>query len=81
MMRACLCEGNATGLSIRAALEHLHRQARVVVCFGIQAIKATHDYLRFDSVHAAERGLCEGLAELQSEGKNKQVTKNSLVRI
>lgn len=29
-----LCEGYATGLSIRAALEHLHRQARVVVCFS-----------------------------------------------
>ena len=29
-----LCEGYATGLSIRAALGHLHRQARVVVCFS-----------------------------------------------
>lgn len=29
-----LCEGYATGLSIRAALEKLHRQARVVVCFS-----------------------------------------------
>lgn len=29
-----LCEGYATGLSIRAALALLHRQARVVVCFS-----------------------------------------------
>lgn len=29
-----LCEGYATGLSIRAALAQLHRQARVVVCFS-----------------------------------------------
>lgn len=29
-----LCEGFATGLSIRAALKHLHRPARVVVCFS-----------------------------------------------
>jgi putative DNA primase/helicase len=28
-----LCEGYATGLSLRAALVHLHRQARIVVCF------------------------------------------------
>lgn len=29
-----LCEGYATGLSIRAALQSLYRQARVVVCFS-----------------------------------------------
>ena len=29
-----LCEGYATGLSVRAALGQLHRQARVVVCFS-----------------------------------------------
>ena len=29
-----LCEGYVTGLSIRAALQHLHRPARVVVCFS-----------------------------------------------
>lgn len=29
-----LCEGYATGLSLRAALRHLHRAASVVVCFS-----------------------------------------------
>lgn len=29
-----LCEGYATGLSIRAALAYMHRPARVVVCFS-----------------------------------------------
>lgn len=29
-----LCEGYATGLSVRAALKHLHRMAAVVVCFN-----------------------------------------------
>lgn len=29
-----LCEGYATGLSIRAALKHLHRDAQIVVCFS-----------------------------------------------
>jgi hypothetical protein len=45
---------------------------------GVQATKATHDYLRFDSLHAAERALADGLVELQSEGKKKQVAKKKL---
>lgn len=42
---------------------------------GVMAIKATQDYLRFDSVHAAEQALREGVTALQQEGKKKQVTK------
>lgn len=42
---------------------------------GVQAIKATHDYLKFDTLHAAERALADGVAELLADGKQKQVAK------
>ncbi|WP_229423884.1 hypothetical protein [Massilia frigida] len=44
---------------------------------GVQAIKATHDYLKFDTLHSAERALAEGVAELLADGKKKQVTKKN----
>jgi len=42
---------------------------------GVQACKATHDYLRFASVRDAERALVDGLERLRTEGKKKQQTK------
>lgn len=42
---------------------------------GVQAIKATHDYRRFESAREAERVLVEGLEKLQAEGRKKQQTK------
>lgn len=45
---------------------------------GVQAIKATHDYLKFESLHAAERALADGVAELLADGKKKQVAKKKL---
>lgn len=37
---AWLCEGYATGLSVRAALKTMYRQARVVVCFSAANLAA-----------------------------------------
>ena len=45
---------------------------------GVQSHKASHDYLRFDTVRDAERALAERFAELQDEGKKKQQTKKNL---
>lgn len=42
---------------------------------GVQARKATHDYLRFESVRDAERALADGVEKLRTEGKKKQQTK------
>jgi hypothetical protein len=42
---------------------------------GVQAIKATHDYRRFESVREAERALIEGLERLQEQGRKKQQSK------
>lgn len=42
---------------------------------GVQACKATHDYLQFDTVREAERALVNGLERLRIEGKKKQQTK------
>lgn len=39
---------------------------------GVQACKATHDYLRFESVRDAERALSEGFDKLRAEGAKKQ---------
>lgn len=40
-----LCEGYATGLSVRAALKALYRDARVVVCFSAANIRSVADEL------------------------------------
>jgi hypothetical protein len=49
---------------------------------GVLATKATHDYLRFKSVRDAEQALLEGVAQLQEQGKKKQLSKkNSPVQI
>lgn len=40
-----MCEGYATGLSLRAALKHLHRQAQVVVCFSAGNLVHVADHL------------------------------------
>ena len=49
---------------------------------GVQSTKATHDYLRYEAVRDAEHALSERFAELQGEGKKKQLTKkNPPVRI
>lgn len=45
---------------------------------GVQAIKATHEYRRFESVRDAEQALVEGLEKLQEAGKKKQQTKKKL---
>ena len=45
---------------------------------GVQAIKATHDYLKYESLHAAERALAEGVASLLTDGKKKQVAKKKV---
>lgn len=45
---------------------------------GVQAIKATHDYLKYETLHAAERALAEGVASLLTDGKKKQVTKKKV---
>ncbi|AIP62272.1 hypothetical protein [Burkholderia thailandensis] len=42
---------------------------------GVQAVKATHDYRRFESVRDAERELVAGLEKLQEAGRKKQQTK------
>jgi hypothetical protein len=49
---------------------------------GVQAVKATHDFLKYDAVRDAERALAARFAELQGEGKKKQQTKKNVpVRI
>lgn len=48
---------------------------------GVSAVKATHDYLKFETVADAERALREGVAALQAEGKKKQITKKPPVQI
>lgn len=48
---------------------------------GVAAVKATHDYLKFEAVADAERALREGVAALQAEGKQKQITKKARVQI
>ena len=45
---------------------------------GVQAIQATHDYRRFETVREAERAITEGLKKLQAEGRKKQQTKKKL---
>ncbi|UXC37104.1 hypothetical protein [Cupriavidus gilardii] len=45
---------------------------------GVQACKATHDYLRFQSVREAERELVDGLERLRVEGKKKQQTRKKV---
>jgi hypothetical protein len=45
---------------------------------GVQACKATHDYLRFASVGDAERALREGVKALQAEGRESQAPKKKL---
>jgi putative DNA primase/helicase len=54
-----LCEGYATGLSLRAALAQLHRPARVVVCFSAGNL-----------VHVASRlqGRCFVIADNDKSG-------------
>jgi len=42
---------------------------------GIQSIKATHDYRKFESVREAQQALVVGLEKLQAEGRKKQQTK------
>ncbi|MBB1631081.1 hypothetical protein [Cupriavidus sp. UME77] len=42
---------------------------------GVQHIKATHDYRRFESVRDAERALTEGFEKLRAEGGRKQAPK------
>ena len=42
---------------------------------GVQAIKATHDYLKHETLQAAERALADGVTSLLTDGKKKQVTK------
>lgn len=44
---------------------------------GVQACKATHDYLRFDSVRDAETALADGVEQFRAEGKKKQVQKKN----
>ena len=46
---------------------------------GVQLCKATHDYLRFETVTAARQGLQEGLERLRIEGRKKQIPKKSPV--
>lgn len=45
---------------------------------GVQAIKATHDYLKFETLQAAERALADGVADLLADGKKKQVAKKKV---
>lgn len=45
---------------------------------GVQAIKATQDYLKHETLQDAERALAKGVAELLAEGKKKQVAKKKL---
>jgi hypothetical protein len=45
---------------------------------GVQAMKATHDYQRFDTLHAAEHALREGVKALKEEGRQKQITKKKV---
>lgn len=44
---------------------------------GVQAVKATHDYLKLATVKAAEHALAEGMAVLADEGRRKQVGKKN----
>ncbi|MCY0389136.1 hypothetical protein OVY01_18480 [Robbsia sp. Bb-Pol-6] len=39
---------------------------------GVLAMKATHDYARFESVREAEQALAEGFEKLQAAGRKKQ---------
>ncbi len=42
---------------------------------GVQHVKPTHDYLRFESVRDAEHALAEGVEKLRSDGAKKQEPK------
>ena len=46
---------------------------------GVQPCKATHDYMRFETVAAAEVALREGVEQLRAEGRKKQFPKKSPV--
>lgn len=63
-----LCEGYATGLSIRAALQSIYRQARVMVCFSAANVAhvsdsvggyvvADHDHHGVGEKYAVKSGL------------------------
>lgn len=45
---------------------------------SVQAVKATHDYRKFETVRDAEKALIEGFANLQEVGKKKQLSKKKL---
>lgn len=45
---------------------------------GFDAMAATHDYVKFETIRDAERALVERFGELKEEGKKKQLTKKNL---
>ncbi|MDT3680437.1 MAG: hypothetical protein ROZ64_16575 [Burkholderiaceae bacterium] len=45
---------------------------------GVQPVKATHDYLRHESVTDARKALHDGLDQLRAEGRKKQIPKKNL---
>jgi len=42
---------------------------------GVQPVKATHDYARFENLADARKALRDGLDQLRAEGRKKQVPK------
>ncbi|MFT0532249.1 PriCT-2 domain-containing protein [Castellaniella hirudinis] len=69
-----LCEGYATGLSIRAALRTMYRKSRVIVCFsaanirtvaasiqGPKFVVADHDENRVSERYASQAGCSYGM--------------------
>lgn len=47
---------------------------------GVQYVKATHDYLKYETVRDAEHALAEGVKALIDNGRRKQTPKNSLYK-
>ncbi len=70
------------GLRQGTRVPHLYRFTDLDVYemskVSVQAIKATHDYQRFDTLHAAEHALREGVKALKEEGRQKQITKKKV---
>lgn len=70
------------GLRQGTRVPHLYRFTDLDVYempkVGVQAMKATHDYQRYDTLHAAEHALREGVKALKEEGRQKQITKKKI---
>lgn len=65
-----LCEGYATGLSIRAALADLHRIAQVVICFSAQNLTYIGSLLR-------PRACCYVIADNDKSGTGAQAAQDT----